>query len=95
MEHKKCHVRRAGDCKNGNHNFVVSRWMLSTNQQTANGYTCQRCLLTVEGRNEIEKLRAEIDERDLQEDSERSKPPARSKGGKSSGGETQDSQGQS
>jgi hypothetical protein len=92
---KHCHVRRHNDCKEGNHQFVVSRWLLGNGQQSASGYTCTRCLLTIDGKSELEKLRNEINERDLQEDSERSKPPARSKGGKGTSGETQDPQGQS
>jgi len=90
MEHKKCHVRRPDDCKDGNHVFVVSRWLLGAHQNSASGFTCQKCLLTADGKSEIDKLKAEIDERDLQENIERSKPNPRSKGSKGSSGEAQE-----
>ncbi len=82
MEQKKCHVKRPDDCKKGDHNFVVSRWLVSMAQHSASGFTCTRCLFTVDGKLELDKLRAQIDERDLPEDTERSKPAPRSKAGK-------------
>jgi hypothetical protein len=91
---KHCQVRRHDDCKEGNHQFVVSRWLQGQYQQSASGFTCMRCLLSIDGKNDLEKLRAQINERDLQEDKERGKPSARSKSSKSTSGEKQDSDGQ-
>jgi hypothetical protein len=90
MEHKKCQVKRPEECKTGDHNFIVSRWLLSANQQIGNGFTCTKCLVTYDGRDEIDKIRAAIDERHLQDDSNVSKPVTRGKSSKGSSGETQD-----
>ena len=48
------------DCENGNHQFVVSQWLFDSKSQKANGWTCQRCLLEVQGKNDICKQRESI-----------------------------------
>ena len=53
----KCKVVRSKDCAAGNHQFIVSNWLLSMNSQKANAYTCQKCLHTIEGGYDVKKLR--------------------------------------
>jgi hypothetical protein len=82
------------ECSTGNHLFIVSRWLFGPQQQSASGFTCQRCLLTIDGQDKITELRNEIDARSEKEDSDPSRQNPRSKGGKSISGETQDPKGQ-
>lgn len=50
-------VIRSNDCQNGNHLFIVTNWQFSQTAQKANSFTCQKCLYTVEGAFEVNKLR--------------------------------------
>lgn len=45
------------DCQNGYHKFIVSRWVISSFNKVANAYTCENCLLTIEGGNVINDTR--------------------------------------
>lgn len=83
----KCGVRRGQDCADGNHTFIVSRWLVTGQSQAANGFTCQKCLLTVDGKKDIEELKASINEQHSAEIGEAGGKVSRSKGNKGSSGE--------
>jgi len=83
------------DCANGLHQFVVSRWSLSSIAQTASGWSCQRCLLVVEGKDQIDIFRAKIHERHERKIEETEREIARSTRRKSASGEKASSKGQS
>jgi len=55
--------------------------------QSANGFTCQKCLLTVDGKKDIEELKASINEQHRAEISEAGGKISRSKSNKGSSGE--------
>ena len=83
----KCSVKRNQDCADGNHNFIVSRWLVTGQAQAASGFTCQKCLLSVDGKKDIEDLKRQIDEQHNAEISEASGKVPRNKGNKGPGGE--------
>lgn len=60
-------VKKCTECEKGNHQFIISNWVVSQTMQKANSYTCQRCLLTVEGNHDVKLLREQIHvERELE-----------------------------
>ena len=50
-------IVKSVDCQTGNHFFIVSNWVHTPVSQKANSWTCQRCLLTVDGAHEVNKLK--------------------------------------
>lgn len=88
-----CDARRPPCCKAGFHNFIVSRWLNSGLQQAATGFTCQLCLMQVEGRNDLGKLQGAIDARHLSEDEEALRATASSKKNKGTSREGQNPEG--
>lgn len=48
--------KKTTKCKNGEHNFIVNRWLIQPGQQTAIGYICQHCLVHIEGQSEAKRL---------------------------------------
>jgi len=55
-------IKKHAECAKGNHLFIISNWAFDTKSQKANAWTCQRCMLTVEGMKDIQALRAKIHE---------------------------------
>jgi hypothetical protein len=55
-------IKKPQECAKGNHIFVISNWNFDTKSQKSNGWTCQKCLLTVEGKSDIDALRAKLHE---------------------------------
>lgn len=54
----KAKIEKQNDlCDKGCHKFIVTAWISQSMQQKANAFTCERCLLTVTGANEIQKIR--------------------------------------
>ena len=84
----RCQIRRNADCASGDHTFIVSRWLMGTQQQVATGFVCQKCLLLIEGKNELDKAIGEINERHEQENRELTQKSTRNKTDKSTGGQT-------
>lgn len=78
----KCEVKRGSECSTGNHLFIVTRWILAPNKQEAGTLTCQKCLLSLEGDNEIRRVKGDIDARHAEENSRSDKASSGSKVGK-------------
>lgn len=57
-----CRVTRHRDCTAGNHNFLISSWMVKADRQVANGLICSKCLLTVDGTTDIRALASKVHE---------------------------------
>ena len=57
-----CKVKRCKKCDGGEHTFIVSRWHMMGELQAAAGFTCQHCLLAVDGKHDIEKMREAVHE---------------------------------
>lgn len=55
-------IKKSSECYMGNHLFIVSNWQFTPTYQKANAWTCQRCLITVEGKKDIDTLRGQIHE---------------------------------
>jgi hypothetical protein len=53
-------VVKPDDCKADKHLFIVSNWVHTPTSQKANSWTCQRCLLTVDGAHDVNKLKSEL-----------------------------------
>ncbi len=52
----KSKIIKQSECESGHHNFIISAWLYTSTTQKANAYTCQRCLLTLEGAHDINKV---------------------------------------
>lgn len=59
MAKAKCKINKSDSCSKGNHQFIVSNWANNGTTQKANAFTCQFCLISVDGILDIEKLKAE------------------------------------
>jgi len=46
-------VSKASGCAIGEHQFIVSHWIVSQSRQTASSFICQKCLLHIEGKSEL------------------------------------------
>lgn len=62
MAKPKCNVTKGQDCLAGKHQFIVSNWSFDATKQKANGFTCQFCLISVDGTLEVDKLKSDIHE---------------------------------
>jgi hypothetical protein len=56
----KCKVIKSKACEIGNHQFIVSNWQVNSTSQKANSWTCQKCLHTIDGKHEVDKMREQI-----------------------------------
>lgn len=49
-------IKKATSCEAGDHNFIVSHWTVKADRQQAISYICQRCLLAIEGKEDLRKV---------------------------------------
>ena len=56
----KAKVKLQKDCEYGNHIFIVSNWKFNSTSQKASAWTCQKCLHTVEGFHDVDRLKEDI-----------------------------------
>ena len=55
-------VCKSKKCAGGEHMFIVSRWHIVGQMQVSAGFTCQNCLLSVDGKHDIDKLKESVHE---------------------------------
>lgn len=53
----KSKIIKSSSCDNGNHQFIVSNWQYSATAQKANAWTCQWCLVSIDGKSDINKIK--------------------------------------
>ena len=55
----KCPTRniaKHSDCASGSHQFIISKWAIKADRQTATAVICQKCLLHIEGTQDLREL---------------------------------------
>ena len=88
-------IKQSTECATGNHVFIISRWLIGTQNpqsQQAHSFTCQRCLYSIEGRNEVEKV-VKAYENDTAKTTDISRATTRGKDNKGRSGEGEAPQG--
>ena len=54
MTELKAKIRKPIGCEAGDHNFIVSNWIVKSDRQRAVSYICQRCLMPIDGREALQ-----------------------------------------
>lgn len=53
-------VSRPKGCASGTHRFLISEWRSGPGYERANSYTCQHCLMLIEGDNLVKQTRCAL-----------------------------------
>jgi hypothetical protein len=51
-------IKKPDLCSTGDHHFIVSHWKFDAKKQYAVSYTCQRCLLSIDGNLDVDTVKA-------------------------------------